>query len=116
LTNLTKPSEDQAVSVAQEGENMARRKEPDKLSQEVSKALAAGMSYGKWKAMQEPVKIEKQIPEGWKVCSWCKKAFKPNRANQIYCEPHCRNEATAARQRAERIGYVRPQKADRRGG
>ena len=28
------------------------KKKPDKLSQEVSMALAAGMSYGKWKAKQ----------------------------------------------------------------
>ena len=31
--------------------------EPDKLAQDAAAALAAGMSYGKWKAMQEPVKI-----------------------------------------------------------
>jgi hypothetical protein len=28
------------------------KKKPDKLAQEVSMAIAAGMSYGKWKAMQ----------------------------------------------------------------
>ena len=97
---------------------MARKKtrEPDRLDIEASKAIAAGMSYGKWKAMQDPVKIEKQIPEGWKVCPWCKKVFKPNRSNQIYCEIHCRNEATAARQRAERIGYVRTIGARKEGG
>lgn len=31
---------------------MKKQKQPDRLSQEVSLALAEGMSYGKWKAMQ----------------------------------------------------------------
>ena len=34
---------------------MAKKKAPDKLAQEVSQALAAGMSYGKWKATQPVV-------------------------------------------------------------
>ena len=32
------------------------KKEPDKLAQDAAAARAANMSYGKWKAMQEPVK------------------------------------------------------------
>ncbi|MBQ2785850.1 MAG: hypothetical protein IJF02_05055 [Oscillospiraceae bacterium] len=78
---------------------MARKKkEPDKLAQEVAQALACGMSYGKWKAMQDPVKIEKKLPEGWKACEWCGKHFKPKTARpQKYCEVNCQRAASKLR-------------------
>lgn len=89
--NWTKQSEEMAVSVAQDGDIVARKK-PDKLAQDVSKAIVAGMSYGKWKAMQEPMKPKEEIPEGWKVCPWCGKAFKPV-CGQVFCEPNCKAQA-----------------------
>lgn len=49
----------------------------DNLAKEAKLARQAGMSYGKWKAMQNPVKINKEIPEGWSVCQWCGQPFKP---------------------------------------
>lgn len=53
---------------------MAKKKEMDNLAKDAAAALAAGMSYGKWKAMQDPVKIEEpnpdEIPEGYKICEW----------------------------------------------
>ena len=57
---------------------MAKKTEPDKLAQDAAAALAAGMSYGKWKAMQDPVKIYKKqdLEPGWKLCAWCGKPFK----------------------------------------
>lgn len=77
---------------------MAKKKEPDKLAQDAAAALAAGMSYGKWKAMQDAVKIEKlsngEIPEGWKRCRYCGKPFKPkSNRTQYYCEVYCQTEA-----------------------
>ena len=70
------------------------RKKTDKLAQDVSKAIAAGMSYGKWKAMQQPVKVEKKIPEGWLVCENCGKAFKPKtKKEQRFCDVICQKEA-----------------------
>ena len=80
-----------AVSVVQDGDIMARKK-TDKLAEDVKKAIAAGMSYGKWKATQEPVKPEKTIPEGWKVCEYCGKPFKPV-GGQKFCEIYCREQA-----------------------
>lgn len=71
----------------------------DKLSQEATAALAAGMSYGKWKAMQPTVKPKvTKIPEGWIVCQWCGKPFKPSHA-QRYCSQPCRHQATKKRTR-----------------
>ena len=80
---------------------MAKKKEMDNLAKDAAAAKAAGMSYGKWKAMQyNPVVIKKkeEIPEGWKVCPHCKKPFKPNHGNkQIYCEVTCQREAQKER-------------------
>lgn len=77
---------------------MAKKKEPDKLSQEVAAALATGMSYGKWKAMQNPVKITKSLPEGWIKCAWCGKPFKPaTKRRQRYCESFCQRAAQRAK-------------------
>ena len=48
----------------------------DKLSMEVAQALAANMSYGKWKAMQSRVEVKKTEEE---------------RKNKVYCK-QCGNE------------------------
>ena len=88
---------------------MARKKKQmDKLALENSQALAAGMSYGKWKAMQDPVKIVKKdvVPDGWRVCEWCKKPFKPNKkVQQRFCEIYCREEAYKEKQRKEKLNH-----------
>ena len=77
---------------------MAKR-EMDNLAKDAAAALAAGMSYGKWKAMQDPVKIEREpgLPTGWKRCRWCNEPFvaKPK---QQYCGVYC--QKTAQRERA----------------
>ena len=70
--------------------------EPDKLAQDAAAALAAGMSYGKWKAKQNPVKIYKpqDLQPGWKLCAWCGRPFKlKNNKNQLYCEIYCQKTA-----------------------
>ena len=78
---------------------MAKKKEMDKLSQEVSKALAAGMSYGKWKALQTPVKIEPK-PDPFKLptctCAYCGTEFVPtdNRYRK-YCGTRCKRLANS---------------------
>ena len=80
---------------------MAKKKEMDKLSMEVHQAIAAGMSYGKWKAMQGvPAKVVKTdgLPEGWKRCLWCNAPFKP-KVNQRYCDYQCQKSAQYNRER-----------------
>jgi hypothetical protein len=80
---------------------VAKNTEPDKLAQESTAALAAGMSYGKWKAMQNPVTIQKPPPpEGWRTCVWCGQPFKPkNKGVQKYCESTCQLQAQTAKYR-----------------
>lgn len=71
----------------------------DKLSCEVTKALAEGMSYGKWKAKQEIVSPDKRdLPKGWILCQWCGKPFKPAHV-QRYCSQPCRHEANKEKNR-----------------
>lgn len=89
---------------------MARKKKQmDKLAWENSQALAAGMSYGKWKAMQDPVKIVKKdvVPDGWKVCEYCKKPFKPKtKGKQRFCDLYCREEAYKEKMRKAKRNEV----------
>ena len=91
---------------------MARKM--DKLAQDMIQCNKDGYGchYGKWKAMQEPVMAEKKIPEGWKVCPWCKKAFKPVNG-QRYCELYCRTQAYAEKTRASQTAYTRKWRAKR---
>lgn len=81
-----------------------KHKEPDRLAQESTAALAAGMSYGKWKAMQNPVEIQKPpIPDGWRTCVWCGSPFKiKNNKNQLYCEVYCQRSAQSDREKKKK--------------
>ncbi len=81
---------------------MKKTNEPDKLSREVSQAIASGLSYGRWKAMQptEPADAKK-IPDGWRTCEYCGKAFKPKHAKR-FCDSECGR--TAYRERTGKDG------------
>ena len=79
--------------------------EIDRLSAESSMALAAGMSYGKWKAMQNPVKIiPTPKPNEMKcICELCGKEFiQYDRRARKYCSTSCKN-AIAYERKKERI-------------
>ena len=64
-----------------------KKSEPDKLLQEARQALAAGMSYGKWKALQPHVE-KPPIPDGWKPCEYCGKYFAPKKGKR-FCDTIC---------------------------
>lgn len=80
------------------------KKEPDKLAKDAAAARAANMSYGKWKAMQEPVKpATRKIEKKTGVCAWCGKTFIQAHSNKKkYCDDYCRYEATVERERNKR--------------
>lgn len=86
-----------------------KKKGPDKLAQEAAAAKAAGMSYGKWKAMQSaPVEVKKEIPDGWRVCEYCGRPYKPKtKRSQKYCEVYCAKHANDERNRKRRNEYAR---------
>lgn len=76
---------------------MAKKKELDQLTKDSIAAEKAGMSYGKWKAMQEPVAIEpKPIPGvvRYDVCRYCGEEFPIcTKRVKVYCSEYCRNHA-----------------------
>lgn len=79
-----------------------KKKEMDNLAKDAASALAAGMSYGKWKALQEnpvPEKKTDEIPEGWKTCKRCGKPFNPKSKTQKYCEALCQIETAKEKDR-----------------
>jgi hypothetical protein len=83
------------------------RKKPDTLAQEVAMALAAGMSYGKWKALQAIVTVQKELPEGWKICPQCGKPLKSS-CGKRFCDIDCRTKAYAPKAReCNRRNYLR---------
>jgi hypothetical protein len=100
------PSKDfEMAPAACGGGIMARKREMDNLAKDAAAALAAGMSYGKWKAMQGETRIKKpdELPDGWYICKNCGKPFKPGKYNgrKIYCELNCQREAARKRQKSE---------------
>ena len=61
----------------------------DNLARNAMLAKQAGMSYGKWMAMQQPVPIKKKELEETKVCPHCGKQFNPRSKRQKYCDSTC---------------------------
>ena len=87
---------------------MARKYEgPDNLALDMiqCKKDGYGCHYGAWKAAQDPVKIEKKIPEGWRICANCGMLFKPTtKRKQIYCGGVCGHEAYREKVRKQKEG------------
>ena len=84
----------------------------DKLSQEATTALAAGMSYGKWKAKQEVViPVKKDLPEGGKYCAYCAEMFKASTKQQRYCVA-CKKKVKAEKMREYRAQNKGERKKD----
>ena len=73
-----------------------KQKEMDQLSKDSTAALRAGMSYGKWKALQyeagyRPV-IQKKTeePEANTVCRYCGKGFYARfKHKKVFCSEEC---------------------------
>ena len=94
---------------------MAKKRKLDKIELEMIECEKAGygVHYGRWKATQpikkpEPVEV---LPEGWKLCVRCGKAFKPKMPQQKYCEAGCAYEAQRERDRKKNTDYHREWKA-----
>ena len=80
----------------------------DKLTIDAMLARQANMSYGKWKAMQDPVvAVKPMIPDGWKECVECGKPFKPHDVRQRYCEQFCQRRANIKKNRERAREYAR---------
>lgn len=86
----------------------------DNLARNAMLARQAGMSYGKWKALQPVVvPVKKEIPEGMKECPHCGKAFK-GRKNQRFCNPECTAQYNNIKRRKTNKEYMRQYRKRRR--
>jgi uncharacterized paraquat-inducible protein A len=86
----------------------------DNLARNAMLAKQAGMSYGQWKALQAPVKIEKKAQDGWKVCEYCGKAFKHTaQGRKKYCEPYCQKMAYAEKDKQIQAVYRKRKAAEK---
>lgn len=86
---------------------MRKSKEPDKLAKDVSKAIAARMSYGKWKATQEIVIPEKKPIGDMGICKYCGKPMDKGRYNNRgYCDFVCKYNAAKDRERQRKAKLV----------
>ena len=93
---------------------MAKKKQLDKLSQEMIQCEKDGFSvhYGRWKATQPIVKpVPVDLPEGWRVCPHCGREFKPVKGNNKYCGAECCREANQKRWSMKRATYLKEYKA-----
>ena len=82
----------------------------DILALEAAAALAANMSYGKWKAMGGKITPGENIPlpKGWQTCEQCGKPFRPRKGyRQKYCGAACRIETNKIRFVDKRREYAR---------
>lgn len=88
----------------------------DNLARNCMLAKQAGMSYGKWKALQPIVPYEKKevIPEGWIKCEYCGNPFKPA-PRQRFCEMYCRQQAYAERKLEKQREYYHKRQKERKG-
>ena len=73
----------------------------DNLARDAMLAKQAGMSYGRWKALQKPKQVLRKIPKGWIPCEHCGKYFKP-KPKQRFCDITCRAEAYYLKTRKEK--------------
>ena len=68
------------------------KKEMDQLTKDCIEARKAGMTYGKWKAMQPPrkkaPKKEEEKPSG-KYCRVCGKMIPLTSPRKVYCSDAC---------------------------
>ena len=81
---------------------VAKKKQLDKLSLDMIRCEkdGFGVHYGRWKALQDPVLPVKddKIPEGWRICEWCGKPYKPwSKRPQKYCQVFCQESASRER-------------------
>lgn len=87
---------------------MAKKKKIDKLAQDAAAAKASGMSYGKWKAVQEQVELrKKEVISRACVCAYCGNTFYTNNGhNKKYCDDICKSQASRERHKEWHKKYM----------
>ena len=79
-------------------------------------ARQAGMSYGKWKAMQPIVEVkEKPMPEEYRTCEYCGEIIGGDRRKR-FCNDDCRRQAYYDKELAIQREYQRKRRARLKAG
>ena len=78
----------------------------DRLAMDAMLARQEKMSYGKWKAMQQPVKEKKSSPEDWRKCEYCGKPFK-KKFSKKFCDTECRENFHREEYNAYKREYIK---------
>ena len=88
---------------------MARKKEPDQLDKDSSAAIAANMSYGKYKALQYEAGYRpepRKKPEGPAPNCQCKQCgvmfYNPYKHKRVFCSDQCHHDYYNKRSRDKR--------------
>lgn len=88
---------------------MGRKRKPDRLDRESKMATDAGLSYGKWKALQppdEPMPPEKPKYLIEKTCEFCGKTFyRKDNIRVKYCSPECQYNAKVEKEKLFRVRH-----------
>ena len=83
----------------------------DRLAMNAMLAQQAGVSYGKWKAMQPIVDVVPTgLPEGFIKCEYCGKAFK-KKYGKRFCDLECRDKAYRLKYNDRKREYMRQYRA-----
>ena len=86
----------------------------DRLARNAMLARQAGMTYGKWKALQPIAPLEpKPIPEDWRKCEECGTPFEP-RGGKRFCCDRCREKHGWKKKSQKRAEYMRLYRAEKR--
>ena len=88
---------------------MAKRRPPDQLDLDAKAASDAGMSYGMWKAMQNPVRIVPKKQGHKFTCLMCGVEFMRYDNRQVkYCSWDCHERYNNLKQSEPREAKVKP--------
>lgn len=79
----------------------------DKLAQDSTDAIKAGMSYGQWMAMRKPVVVKKPtIGREERKCPCCGVVFTPHHGSQKYCGSTCQIKAKGRRKNTKTLDDI----------
>lgn len=96
---------------------MAKKKEMDNLARDAAAALAANMSYGKWKALNPNTKdkCDEPLPQDSPTCQECGQPFRPRSyVKQKYCCVECQRASANRRFRENHEDYWKNAMAKKR--
>lgn len=78
----------------------------DNLARNAMLAKQAGMSYGRWKALQKPVKSKKQPDHNMLTCPECGTEFRKGNQKQKYCSYYCQSHRAGRNYKLKKLAQA----------